>query len=84
MNKKSQCCNNCFLYNKKEKICEVNILHEGEKYNLQIVDPTKLCHFIENNITIDWARLWEEKNNDQTVVKIEYSDENFFGRRVEI
>lgn len=77
-------CKNCLLFDKKNSLCRVIILHEGERYNLP-VDAEDSCFFENEFIAVDslgkeekfkvdvqQLRMWEEDKK----VKIEYPDPN--------
>lgn len=92
----SHICNNCKLFDAKQNLCSVVILHEGQRIKLP-VDAQDACFFegqyfdpIENsskNFTedIQQVRFWVEdedgnKTDKDGTVKIEYP-EHFFGEK---
>lgn len=86
-------CKNCRLFDPKNKICRVVILHEGERINIP-VDAEDPCFFeqqyfdpttkaMEDFNEIKQVRFWVEdekgqKTNKNGTVKMEYP-EGFFG-----
>jgi len=71
-------CKNCFCFDKDNKVCKVNILHEGKNVNMP-VNANDNCHYIELGVPVEQVRFWEEEIKGKKIVKMEYP-ENFFGK----
>ncbi len=64
-------CNNCVLYNPQEKICTVNIMYQGEPFELE-TKPGDRCHWervgkemgIDILSQIKEIRVWREGDKD--------------------
>lgn len=68
-------CKDCFLYNKKESVCSVSILYEGEKYEMPVKEydycfwetieeeSEKLNPNEEGSIEIKQIRIWSDGKN---------------------
>lgn len=65
-------CNNCLLFNKKESVCLVNVLINGEKYELP-VNPNDECHWERIDKEIDKEVKTLSANN--TYFKAKLMDE---------
>lgn len=68
-------CKNCLLFDKSKKECKVNILIEGEHYNMP-VEPNDRCVMDLMAIEVKQVRWFVEDQNGKPAengkVKIEY------------
>lgn len=77
-------CGNCLLFDRKNEVCKVAILVEGETLNMPVSAKDR-CHMDELGIPVEQVRWWVEDpttgkaTNGNGTVKIEYP-EGFFGR----
>lgn len=62
MEKKQLKCKNCSLYNKKEGVCSVVIMHDGQKWEMK-TKPNDNCAWIEHGIDIQGVRAWSDGEN---------------------
>jgi hypothetical protein len=51
-----QICGNCPLYNKKEKTCEVSVVHRGVVLEL-MCEAADECYWIKNDIAISQIKV---------------------------
>lgn len=62
MSDKKHICKNCKLYNKKESVCTVTIVHEGEYYELP-VKPNDPCIWEKEGIAVETMKAWSDGEN---------------------
>lgn len=68
MKSKKHICKNCRLFNPTENVCIVNVIRDGEFYELT-VKPTDSCHWekMEKEIgtegLIQQTRMWSDGKN---------------------
>lgn len=91
-------CKNCLLFDKKEKLCQVIILMEGEKYNLP-TEPENKCYFDDQfqainpetgkeelfQLDVKKVRMWmeDEEGNQADKGKVKIEyPDDFFGKPV--
>lgn len=55
-------CKYCKLYNEKESVCSVTIVHEGTFYELPVL-PQDKCFWQEEDIPIHQLRAWSDGKN---------------------
>jgi len=57
-----QICENCSLYIKRNSTCGVNVLEDGEQYQLEVNAKDK-CFWMELGIEINQIRIWTDGKN---------------------
>lgn len=60
--KKITYCKDCPLFNRKEKVCEVTFIHEGEYLELK-VKPESRCAWEEWGMPIDEIKIFRDEKN---------------------
>jgi len=55
-------CKDCKLYNAKEKVCSVSIIHNGEYFELK-TEPKDVCMWDKMGINVQRMRSWHDDKN---------------------
>jgi hypothetical protein len=55
--KKKLICKKCKLYDKKEQVCTVTVIQNGEKFELQ-TQPNDECFWEKNGLEINEIKIW--------------------------
>jgi hypothetical protein len=55
-------CKNCKLYDKKEGVCTVTVVRDGEKFELP-TRPNDECFWEKNGVEIQEIKVWSDGKN---------------------